>query len=250
MRAVWDLVFPPRCVACSAGGWPVCAACAAATVHLGLGGPGCRRCGRPWEWEVERCADCPPAALDWCRAPFLYEGPVRRALMRMKFAGLRSVSEAFAPAMARALAASPDGDAPTLAWVPLGRRRRRARGYDQARELALGVGRLTGLPARRLLRRARETAPQARRSGAERRRALAGAFRAHGEIPSTVVLVDDVLTTGATAAECAAVLRAAGARRVGLLAAARSLDGPLPARCYDAARGGGTAWGGGTWTSS
>src|SRR5213593_61235 len=96
-----------------------------------------------------------------------------------------------------------------------------------------GVSKLTGWQARPLLARTIETAPQARRSGEERRRALQGAFRATGAVPALVVLVDDVLTSGATAAECARALRRAGAADVGVLTAARSLGGGLPARCYN-----------------
>jgi competence protein ComFC len=189
---------------------------------------------------VPRCADCPPPPLAWARAPLLYTGAVRRALIRLKFSGLSTVAEALAPWMVEALARSPppgpsSGEPVVLTWVPLGRRRRRRRGYDQAEVLARQVGGLTGWAVAPLLERTAETRPQARRPGRERRRALRGAFRARGPVPGRVVLVDDVLTSGATAAECARVLIGAGAAEVGALAAARALNGPLPARCYTAA---------------
>lgn len=203
--------------------------------------PGCVRCGRPLEVAVERCVDCPPVAVTWARSPFLYEGPVRRALMRMKFAGLRSTADAFAPWCVWALARSPPDRPPpavtgtpvVLTWVPLARGRRRTRGYDQAEALARAIGRITRWPVRRLLERTVETAAQARRPGRERRRALRGAFGIVATPPELVVLVDDVLTSGATAASCAEALRAGGARRVGLVCAARALGGPVPARCYN-----------------
>ena len=160
--------------------------------------------------------------------------------MKLKFGGWRVVADALAPAMVSALRDAPalhdpPRDSPALCWVPLGRTRKRVRGFDQAEELARRVGRLSGLRVRPLLRRVVETAPQARRSATERRQALSGAFRAMAHPPDLVVLVDDVLTTGETSAECARVLMRAGAREVGLLTAARSLGGTLPPRCYNPA---------------
>jgi predicted amidophosphoribosyltransferase len=152
------------------------------------------------------------------------------------------VAEALAPFIAGQLEATLAGNGAdptrasgTLTWVPLGRRRRRARSFDQAEALARAVGRVSGLPVTRLLERTVDTDPQARRSGPERRRALRGAFRAVRESPQAVVLVDDVLTSGSTAAACAEALASAGARMVAVLTAARSLGGPVPARCYDRA---------------
>jgi len=120
----------------------------------------------------------------------------------------------------------------TITWVPLARRRRRARGFDQAELLANALAHRAGLPVRGLLERVRETDPQARRSAADRRKALAGAFRVVAPPPPRVVLVDDVLTTGATAGACATALRDAGTSTVGVVTAARALNGPLPGRCY------------------
>lgn len=86
----------------------------------------------------------------------------------------------------------------------------------------------------RLLARVVETAPQARRSGPERQAALRGAFEAAPVcFPDSVLLVDDVLTSGATAAECARVLVEGGVREIGVLTAARALGSALPERCYN-----------------
>jgi len=233
---ILDVFFPPACVGCGRGPWPFCSMCWPQIALLGP--PGCRSCGRPLEHDVERCSDCPPVSVTWARAPFLYEGPVRSALMRLKFGGLRSTAAAIAPWMVWALARSPpaetvDLEAISVTWVPLGAARRRVRGYDQAEALARAVGKLSGRPVGRMLKRVVETTPQARRPGAARRQALRGVFMATRPVPPVILLVDDVLTSGATAASCARALRRAGAREVIVLAAARSLGGRVPARCYN-----------------
>jgi predicted amidophosphoribosyltransferase len=156
------------------------------------------------------------------RAPFVYAGPARAAIHRLKFSGWRSVAAALADAM---VAIDPPA-ADAVTWVPLARRRLAERGYDQARALAGAVGSRLHLPVVRLTRRAVATAPQARRPGDERRVAMRGAFeplrRSPPRIPRRVLLVDDVLTTGSTAAACAEALVRAGVRQVTLLTAARA----------------------------
>jgi ComF family protein len=226
MSALLDSLFPPRCAACGGSGWPLCLGCAR---RVGvITPPWCRRCGRPTEEPVARCADCPPGAVNSVRAPFLYRGPVARAVKGMKFSGWHALGPLFAGAIAAMSGHAGD----VVTWVPLSRRRMARRGFDQAEVLARAVAPLLGLPIRGLLNRARDVPAQARRGGRDRRTALAGAFTPAGSSPRRVLLVDDVVTTGSTAAACAAVLRAAGARWVGVLAVARSVGGPVPARCF------------------
>jgi ComF family protein len=175
---------------------------------------------------LDHCGPCAavPPAFEWARAGGVYAGPLREAIQRFKFARK--------PALARPLAALileqwgarvPPLDA--VLPVPLARARERQRGFNQAALLAERVAR--GLGARlesRWLGRARDTAPQTDLDVAQRRTNVRGAFVASSAVAGLdVVLVDDVLTTGATASECARVVRAAGARSVGVLTVARVL---------------------------
>jgi ComF family protein len=181
---------------------------------------------------LDHCGDCPPPGIDAARSAFLYAGPVSRAIKGMKFAGWRALADHLAAAMAEVWDL---GSADVVTWVPLARRRRARRGFDQAEVLARAVAPRLGVPTRPLLTRVRETPAQARRGGRDRRSALEDAFRAARAAPVRVILVDDVLTTGATAEACAGALKAAGSGRVRVLTAARSVGGPLPPRCFGGA---------------
>lgn len=197
-------MFPPRCASCSRGEWPFCPRCAPSLTPSREGEP-------------------PPTGIDAVLAPFAYEGAARRAILNLKFSGARQTVGALAdPMLDRAAGSIGAARFDAITWAPLGPRRRRERGFDQGRLLARAVGRRLDTPVARLLVRARETAPQARRGAAERRVAMDGAFVARRPAPPSVLLVDDVVTTGATVAACASALRAAGARRIVVLAAAHA----------------------------
>ena len=220
-----DIVFPRRCAGCRDGPWPFCDQCRGELVALEP--PWCERCGRPTGAPAAMCRDCPDQPLTSARAAFRFEGPARSAIHRLKYAGWQDVGSALARAMATVGTSPGAREAHVITWVPLARARLAARGYDQARVLARGLGRELDLPVQRLLRRTISSGPQARRGGAERRAALRGAFAAIGPSPGVVILVDDVLTTGATAASCTRALMEAGTREVHLIAAARAFRGPL-----------------------
>jgi ComF family protein len=214
-------VFPRSCAGCRDGPWPFCDLCRASLEPLVP--PWCTRCGAPSLHTVSACHDCPPPPIASVRAAFRYEGAAREAVLRLKFSGWRDVAAAFAKAIA-ACDGLPTAD--VITWVPLGRRRLADRGYDQARALAGSLGRELGLPVARLLRRTTATTPQARRSGIERRAAVRGAFSATRRPPDRVLLIDDVFTTGATAASCAGALSVAGAGTIHVVVAARAVGRP------------------------
>ena len=220
------ILFPLRCAGCGSGAWPFCDACHRTLVAFAP--PWCATCGLPSAVPRDTCPECPPGSFDAVRSAFLFDGAARSAVHRLKFSGWRPVASALGGAMAAVL----DGriDDHVVTWVPLSRRRLAARGFDQARLLADAVAASADSRPRALLRRVADGGPQARRSGAERRAAVARLFVTTRGAPERVILVDDVVTTGATAGACAAVLRAAGARRVVLLTAARSVSAPLPPR--------------------
>jgi ComF family protein len=170
------------------------------------------------------CAAAPPC-FDYARAAGAYAGPLREALHALKFHGRRGLARPLAALVREqcAHALAPDIDA--LVPVPLARARERARGFNQAGLIATRLAAGLGVPVRgRWLRRLRETAPQTELAAAERTRNVRDAFAASPAVSGRhVVIVDDVFTTGATAAECARVLRRAGACRVGVLTVARVL---------------------------
>ncbi|MGZ6133238.1 MAG: ComF family protein [Myxococcaceae bacterium] len=233
------LAFPPACAACGElleRDTPFCPPCALATEPVPL--PGCGRCGEPVE-ETGPCGRCRtrPPPFSAAHAAFVHTGPLARAIHRFKYEG----QSGLALPLARALAAEAGpwlralehrAPAPVLVPVPLHRGRLLRRGYDQAALLTRALSRTTGLPLETgLLRRIRATRRQVGLTEAERTENLHGAFAVTGPPPDLpVLLVDDVLTTGATARAASGALRAAGARRVYVLTLARAVGEANPGR--------------------
>ena len=191
--------------------------------------PWCRRCGTPQSVDG-LCALCRqhPPRFTYARAAARYGGVVREAIHAFKFGGRRSLAEPLADLVAGLGLSALPGPAPDLLVpVPLHRRRERERGYNQALLVARRLERAWGIAVSNdALARPGATAPQVDLDAAARRRNVRGAFSVVK--PAVVegrhvVLVDDVLTTGATAAECARTLARAGASVVGVLTIARTV---------------------------
>lgn len=202
---------------------PVCSACLAG-VRLCAFEPACPRCGR-LAANGSVCARCQidPPAFDSIASWAWYEGAGRELIRLLKFHGVLPAADFLATQMIHHLPVPPSADLAIA--VPLARRRRRQRGFNQAERMARCWARHHRLPTRfRALWRSRETAPQWGLSAHERHANVAGAFAADFAAVSGrhIVLFDDVVTTGATVSACAEALRHAGASGVHVLTAARA----------------------------
>ena len=232
--AALDALLPPRCLSCSAavdrqGG--LCPACWSALTFIAP--PACVCCGLPFEYAVEGenlCGACvaqpPPFAR--ARSVLVYDDASRPLVLGFKHGDRTHAAKPFGVWLARA-GAELLADADLLAPVPLHRWRLFLRRYNQAALLAREAGRASGVAVvPDLLVRRRRTRSQGGLDRTGRRRNVAGAFalRRKGSVEGKrVVLVDDVLTTGATVGECARVLLRAGAARVDVLTLARVVKG-------------------------
>ena len=220
-----DLIFPVRCASCDAPGEsPFCGICADTLVPLAAG---CPVCGVPGDEALlpalrpRRCAHCreqpPPFVL--ATAPYLHGGALAEAIHRLKYERREDLGPALAVLFEGCAVLKSD----CLCPIPLHPRRLRQRGHDQARLLAEGAAKRFDIPVRSLLSRIRDTGQQVGRDRAARERNLRGAFVASEKaVGLRVCLVDDVLTTGATAAAAAEALLHAGAARVEVRTLARA----------------------------
>jgi len=233
-RAVLDFLLPPTCLCCDesvAAPGLMCRNCFQRMTMISE--PLCQCCGVPFTVPLQasqagHCPDCEeaPRPFGRARAPFCYDAQSRPVILAFKYSDRPELARVLAPHMVRAGAAMLT-DADWLIPVPLHRRRLMARGYNQAALLAQSVARLCGVPALPdALARSRPTAPLGGHDAVGRATILQGAITVRPQrfaaiAGKRVVLVDDVMTTGATVASCAAALWDADVASVDVLAAAR-----------------------------
>ncbi len=234
-RAALDLLLPPVCLTCDrpvAAQGQVCATCFRQAAFIPE--PCCFACGVPFAHPLQGgaarlCPGCQAHPPPWgqARAALRYDAQAKRILLPFKHADRPELAAALAPMMARAGAALLRR-ADVLVPVPLHRRRLFARRYNQSALLARALSRLAGVPVLvDALRRVRPTAPLGDLGAAQRAAAVDGVFAlrpGRSVAGRHVLLIDDVMTSGATAAACTLVLLAAGAAAVDVLAAARVPD--------------------------
>lgn len=229
LRRTWlglhRFVLPLRCLLCGgagAAGIDLCADCAA---ELPRNRHCCGRCALPLATSAALCGQCQrrPPPWDGAWAPFRYGWPLDRLESRYKFASDLAAGRVLSTLWQRE--ACPVTLPQVLLSVPLHRSRLRRRGYNQALELARPLARALAVPLRHdVMQRLRRTEAQTELDAIGRRRNVRGAFalRVGVALPAHVALLDDVMTTGATLAECTRVLKRAGASRVDVWALARA----------------------------
>lgn len=188
----------------------------------------CIRCGRHKVGTGDYCSDCSEFSVyfDEARSPANYEGEARKLVQRFKYGNAPYLAKPMSEYMLDTLLLS-DWDIDCITFVPIHKKRRKQRGYNQAELLALSLAERVDIPCIPLLEKTESTVNQARLNKAERMKNLHGTFAAAGKPPDHVLLVDDVMTTGSTASECSKVLKRAGAKVVYLLTFASVPERPM-----------------------
>jgi ComF family protein len=224
-QSLWRWLLPLRCLLCGAAGADEVDLCPGCIAELPRNRSCCARCALPLASAAAECGRCqrqpPPWDAAW--APFRYGWPLDRLESRFKFAAELAAGRVLSALWLRE--PRPASLPSLLLPVPLHPVRLRLRGYNQALELAKPLARAHALPLRHdLLLRQRATGAQTELDARERRRNVRGAFavKADAVLPAHVALLDDVMTTGATLAECTRVLRRAGVARIDVWALARA----------------------------
>ncbi|MFO7160346.1 MAG: ComF family protein [[Clostridium] cellulosi] len=209
-----SLFFPHRCPFCGKtvpSNMAICKDCAGTLPYVT--GKTCPRCGRGFEFCHCRGNKF---AFERCVSPLYYEGSVRKSIINFKFHAKQSSAAAYAALSAQMIKREYDWQQfDFITCVPLTKREFKKRGFNQSEVFARALSRKLGIPYKDALCKPRDVKPQRTLNSEERWLNTAGAFSAKGSFPGAVVLlIDDVITTGATLSDCARALKKAGAKQV------------------------------------
>ena len=209
---ILDLIYPPRCAFCRRllpdGVKGVCRFCESKLPFV------------PPDGQVQSFKN-----VDKCLTPLYYEGTVRESLHRYKFSSLSAYADIYSELIGKCIDENRIS-CDIITWIPLSRRRLRKRGYDQAELLARLIAKRQGMSCVKLLKKLRDNPPQSGTGSPEKRRAnvkgIYSCIKPELVKEKAILLVDDIVTTGATLSEAAGVLKRAGAAVVYCAALARS----------------------------
>ena len=207
-----DLVYPPKCVFCGKilerSGYCVCG-----------------KCEKELHYNTNPVLSKKADGTNLCLSPLEYTDEVRESLLRYKFGGCLHYAETYSRIVSK-IVYEYSSDCDIITWVPLSRKRKRSRGYDQAQLIAEGLSNLTGLDCKRLLVKTVDNPAQSgTKSAAVRAENVKGVYApADTKIKGRhVLLVDDIITTGSTVSECAKTLKKAGAASVTVVTVAAAV---------------------------
>lgn len=236
LRSLLDLIYPPQCPICEA---PlhrdetstsrfVCTDCLGRVEWFAP--PWCEACGVPVTGETDLCSRCGHTSIPFekARAVGPYDDVLARLIQMYKFQGERALAHDLAQLLAkRILDERMDRDVEAIAYVPMTQRALRDRGFNHVEWLARDLSRQLDRPVVPALHKIRETRPQVALPERERLKNLRGAFSATQPLPwASVLLIDDVFTTGATLRECSRALTSAGVNRVYIATLAHTSEDP------------------------
>lgn len=224
---ILDLLFPSgaACLHCGrlSHGELLCPACREGLQNARLTNT-CPRCGAPLDAD-DPCGFCAEGWTLPARSAWVHRGIPAHLIHVLKDGGVADAAAAMAPHLAEAAADLTLPEGTVVTWVPMPDKRRRERGIDHARLLAEQTAVRLHLPCRALLTRVGEQRTQRGLDRESRQTNVRDAFMAAGDMPASVLLIDDVLTTGATVLACADALQRGGAAHVAVLTAVRTVKG-------------------------
>lgn len=227
LKGFIDLIYPSGCHICGqASEEPLCSTCLSSLSIIQP--PICHKCGKPCHLAVECCRECRSKSFvfETARAVGLYDGNLREAIHKFKYNNGKRLGKIFAQLAVRAVEAERDFlEVDLVTAVPLNRKKEARRGYNQAQIFAHEVSNLIGKPSLSTLNCLRQTEDQSKLDFGARQKNVKGAFSLQKKTEvrgKSILLVDDVFTTGSTLNECTKVLLVGGSKKVNVLTIARA----------------------------